>query len=210
VGYGLIFAAIIVAIPFVLHPGARPLLTGAAVGIFYVMTALMLFTAWWAHRNGIPNNADLRSLVLRSTADQRFWKRPQLAQRLLPVTPPGAAARSATDYVRRLSAVAQRHTSGPQRELALKGLELARVASRASNSTATPHPGGDSVDAALRELCERLESLGPADASQTGAVTAMIESLERQFAGSSPVAAAETLATHTRGPEATIESADGR
>jgi len=88
----------------------------------------MVFVAWWAHRSGIPNNADLRSLFFRSSTDRRFWKRPQMALQLLPAQGPSTVERSPqtpAQYVRHIVENTQR-LSGRARDAGLMAVEAAR------------------------------------------------------------------------------------
>jgi hypothetical protein len=98
-------------------------------GVYAAITALMLITAWWAYRGGVPNNADLRSLVFRSTSDRRFWKRPRMAERLLPVGAPAVSAQppaTPAECVRQMSEAAVR-MHGQTREAGVEAVEVARL-----------------------------------------------------------------------------------
>lgn len=127
--YGVLAIAVLLALPLALRSSTRPaFLLVISIG-WIVLTAAMMYVAWWAHRSGIPNNADLRSLFLRSSTDRRFWKRPQMARRLL-----AAAGRAAekppttpAEYVRHIVEATQRMT-GQTRDAGLTVVEVARHA----------------------------------------------------------------------------------
>lgn len=134
--YGMLASAALLAFPFLLSVGAaRPReLTVAVAGWWLLMTAGMLWTAWWAQRSGFPNNADLRSLILGSTTHKRFWRLPHVARLLLPVA---AGARvsdpnpqSPAELVRAVLTVVP-HLSGPASALGAAALSAARQVERA-------------------------------------------------------------------------------
>jgi hypothetical protein len=126
---GALVVVVVLALPLGIRRETRIAFLGIVAVGWSVMTALMLFTAWWAHRSGIPNNADLRSLFLRSPADRRFWRRPQMAGRLLPLEPavPERSPQTPADYVRSL-AVATQQMTVQARETGVRAVEVARLA----------------------------------------------------------------------------------
>ena len=127
-GYSAVAIGFIIAAPLALRAGSSRLLIVSGVA-YLLVTALMLATAWWAYRQGIPNNADLRSLILRSTADHRFWKRPQMLQRLLPVeTMRRPAVPSTPAACLKQMADTTQQTTGRAREAGLEALAVARTA----------------------------------------------------------------------------------
>ena len=127
--YGVLAVMVFLALPLALAPPTRFVFFGVFGLAWIALTATMLFVAWWAHRSDIPNNADLRSLFLRSSADRRFWKRPQMASRLLPAgaRPSRTAPAAPADYARRIVEDAQR-TTGVTRDAALLAADVARRA----------------------------------------------------------------------------------
>jgi hypothetical protein len=127
--YGVLASAMLLTLPLALRSSTRPAFVLAVSLGWIVMTAAMMYVAWWAYRSGIPNNADLRSLFLRSTTDRRFWRRPQMARRLLPSGGTVAEAPPTTpaEYVRQIVAETQRMT-GQTRDAGLTVAEVARQA----------------------------------------------------------------------------------
>ena len=118
----------ILALPLAFRPTTRPVFVGVFVSAWVAITATMVYVAWWAHRSGIPNNADLRSLFFRPSTDRRFWKRPQMARQLL--APGAGSVRSPTtpaEYVRHIVESTQRMT-GQTRDAGLSASEVARLA----------------------------------------------------------------------------------
>lgn len=126
--YGVIAATVVLALPVALNPSTRwAFLVLIAVG-WIAVAAVMVFVAWWAHRSGIPNDADLRSLFFRSSTDRRFWKRPQMARRLLAAPGGSTVERSPqtpAEYVRHIVENTQQLT-GRARDAGLKAVDAAR------------------------------------------------------------------------------------
>jgi hypothetical protein len=127
--YGALLIIVVLALPLGIRRETLRVFLGIVAVGWGVLTALMLFTAWWAYRSGIPNNADLRSLVLRSPADRRFWRRPQMAGRLSPLEPAGLGKSPQTpaEYVRSLAEATQQmalHARGT----GVRAVEAARLA----------------------------------------------------------------------------------
>jgi hypothetical protein len=127
--YGILATVLLLAWPMLFRPALRLAFLLGFAAAWMIMTATMVFCAWWANRLSIPNNADLRSLFLRSTADRRFWRRPHMARRLLPVGTAGAngSPQTAAECVRQIVESTQRMT-GASRDAGLKAAEVARLA----------------------------------------------------------------------------------
>jgi hypothetical protein len=125
--YGVMASSVILALPLAFRPGTRPVFFGVIAVAWCALTATMVYVAWWAHRSGIPNNADLRSLFLRSSTDRRFWKRPQMARRLLAsgVSTVDRSPKTPAEYVRHIVEDTQRMT-GQTRDAGLRAAEVAR------------------------------------------------------------------------------------
>ena len=190
--YSVLAVTALALLPLGVRADTRPQF-GLAVGVLINLAALVaVVTAVWAHRRQIPNNADLRSLVFRSTANPRFWKRPQMAKRLLPLATARAAASPSTaaGCVRHLTDAVQRLTGEP-RELTIRGLELARVACQTVErlDLADPRSGGSpgSPDPArlqdtLKLLCEEVDAVGRSSGATTSRLATLVQSLEHQLA----------------------------
>jgi hypothetical protein len=178
------------ALPLGIRTDTTSLLITEVV-LFYLATALAIATAVWASRRKMPNNADLRSLIFRSTANPRFWKRPQMAKLLLPMNParPTAAPSTPAGYVRHLTDAIQRLTGEP-RELTMRGLELARIACRTLELPAPldpPEGSRTSRDPArlhdtLKLLCEEVDAVGRAAGPTTSRLATLVQSLEHDLA----------------------------
>jgi hypothetical protein len=127
--YGALVIIVVLALPLGVRRETLNVFLGIVAGGWGVLAALMLFTAWWAYRSGIPNNADLRSLFFRSPADRRFWRRPQMARRLLPLEPAGLGGTPQTpaEYVRSLAEATQQMPLHA-RETGVRAVEAARLA----------------------------------------------------------------------------------
>jgi len=127
--YGVLASAVLLALPLALRSSTRPVFFGVIAIGWAALTATMAYVAWWAHRSGIPNNADLRSLFLRPSTDRRFWKRPQMACRLLAsgVSTVDRSPTTPAEYVRHIVEETQRMT-GQTRDAGLTVAEVARQA----------------------------------------------------------------------------------
>ncbi len=127
--YGVLAGAVLLTLPLAPRAGTRPAFFGVSAIAYAVLTATMIYVTWWAHRSNIPNNADLRSLFLRSPTDRRFWKRPQMARRLLASAGRAADGPPTTpaEYVRHIVEETQRMT-GQTRDAGLTVAEVARHA----------------------------------------------------------------------------------
>jgi hypothetical protein len=191
-GYGLLLLLAIAALPLGVRAETRLLLALTELGLFYLATTLAVITAVWASRRKMPNNADLRSLVFRPTANPRFWKRPQVAKHLLPMPTARAAASTSTPAgcVRHLTDAVQRLTGEP-RELTMRGLELARVACRAVEGLDLPEPrparSESSLDPirlhdTLKLLCEEVDAVGRSGGPATSRLATIVRSLESELA----------------------------
>jgi hypothetical protein len=98
--YGLVVATALLTLPLLVYGGSRTsVLAVTLYGFLMLVTVGMLLTAWWAHRSGFPNNADLRSLVLGSTVNRRFWKKPAVARLLRPAAAASMRTASGPDPV---------------------------------------------------------------------------------------------------------------
>jgi hypothetical protein len=163
--YGVLAFAVFVATPLTLHAASRmPLLIVVGAG-YLAVTLLMVLTAWWAYRNGIPNNADLRSLILRPTADHRFWKRPQMVKRLSAADPPRppAAATTPAECVRQMADSAQR-LSGKALEAGVEALAAARAACSSLAALDADYGAADvnaraAIESRRRQLAGELDTL---------------------------------------------------
>jgi hypothetical protein len=188
-GYGLLLLLAFAVLPLGIRTDTTVLLITEVV-VFYLAAALAIATAIWASRRKIPNNADLRSLIFRPTANPRFWKRPQMAKLLLPLHPARATAAPASpaEYVRHLTDAVQRLTGEP-RELTMRGLELARVACRtielpAGGPPQVQRPGHDSarLHETLKLLCAEVDAVGRASGPTTSRLATLVQSLEHDLA----------------------------
>jgi serine/threonine protein kinase len=189
-GYGLLLLLALAALPLGIRTDTTLFLITEGV-LFYLVTTLMITTAVWASRRRMPNNADLRSLMFRSTANPRFWKRPQMAKLLLPLNPARAAAApsSPAGCVRHLTDAVQRLTGEP-RELTMRGLELARLACQTVERFDLAEPSADSRAApdparlqdTLRQLCVEVETVSRANGATTSRLATLVRSLEHDLA----------------------------
>jgi hypothetical protein len=204
--YGCIVVASLSTLPIAVNPDTRGMFVLANLGLFNVGALLAVATAVWAHRNGVPNNADLRSLIFRPTANPRFWKRPQMAKRLAPPRlAAGAKPSTPAGCVRHLTDAAQR-LSGDARELTMKGLDVARlvyhtlersdsaVVAEADAMPAIPtltELDRSFLEQTLRELCEEVDTISRRGDTRDTRLTAIIESLEQKLASAAPPTATD-------------------
>jgi hypothetical protein len=164
---GVLVVSVTLALPLGVRRQTQLVFLGIVVVCYAGLTGLLLFTAWWARRFGIPNNADLRSLGFRSSSDRRFWRRPQMAKHLAPPESAVLAKSPQTpaEYVRSLAAATQRMT-GQSREAGVRGVEVARLACAAI----------ERLDGELEQL---KQGVGPCDADLPDRRIAIARSRER-------------------------------
>lgn len=165
--YGLVAGATFIGVPGIVYARAHAaVLSGFLFGLLMLVAVGMIVTAWWAHRIGFPNNADLRSLFLGSTVDRRFWKKPPVARLLLTAAPPGPGALArpepTTPYelLRALIDLASRAT-GLAREPGSEAVSAARqaVAAATALDEEIAALAGDTDPTEVKRLEGKLASL---------------------------------------------------
>ncbi len=184
--YGLVVCSGLLALPLLASRGARPAIRGG-FPLLVLFTVGTLINAWWAHRNGFPNNADLRSLFFGSTTQRRFWKQPHVARLLLPATPlrerPGAREPGAPyEYLTAIGDAAQQLT-GPVREIGSQALAGARqllsVLQRLDHEIETLAHDADPAE--IERLEQKLVALGDEHSSEPESRHQMRQLLQGQL-----------------------------
>ena len=168
--FGVVASGAVLVVPFWLAAGTvRPqALTVGAAGLWLVMTAGMLWTAWWAQKTGIPNNADLRSLILGSTTNKRFWRLPHIARLLLPAAPSARVAardpRTPAELARAIRDLAP-ELSGPAGELGTSALAAAQHVERALGQLDAEIAllARDASPGEIAAVAQKLAALGEAE-----------------------------------------------
>ena len=182
---GVLVGVTLLGAPFLLAAGPRAGLAALAL-LWAAMTSGMLGVAWWAHRTGFPNNADLRSLMLRSTTNKRFWRQHHVSRLLLPPnTKDGIAGAhepgAPSEYLTAIANVAEQLT-GPVREFGVEALAAARqlLDSMESLDAEIETLARDSNPTELLNVEQRLRALGEREPGEPTARDAMRKLLRGQ------------------------------